>query len=64
MNNVVIVKIGQALNSGHLHSGITIGEGLYLQQQHQSGNLLGYLLTYSAGMRHNQVFLQQAQILL
>ena len=48
--DIVIIEIGQPLNSGYLNPGIPVGEGLDLQQQHQPGYLLGNLIPRPACM--------------
>ena len=62
--DIFVEHIHQPLNGDELRAGVAVRQGLRLEQQHQFYNLRTHLFTGSAGMGHDQVVLELAQVLL
>ena len=57
----VVEEVDQTLDGGYLYARVAVGEGLDLEQQDQANHLLRNALARTAGVRHDEVFLQVAQ---
>ena len=61
--HVVVEEVDEALHGHHLHAAVAVAEALHLQQKHQSDDFFGHHFARAASVRHDEVFLQGAQIL-
>ncbi len=61
--DVVVEAVDEALDGLQLCSAVAEGEVLGLEKEHESNNLLGHFVANTAGVAHDEVFLELAELL-
>ena len=59
---VVVEEVDEALDGHDLHTAVAVAEALHLQEEHETDDLFGHHLARAAGVRHDEVLLQGAQV--
>ena len=62
--DILVEHVNKALHRDKLRAGVPVREGLRLQEEHQPDNFRTHFLSGTAGVRHHQIVLQAAQVLL
>ena len=62
--DILVEHVNKALHRDKLRAGVPVREGLRLQEEHEFNNLRTHFFAGAARVRHHQVVLQLAQVLL